>query len=129
MDPRNRRVSKSAEMKRNDAERIFFLKLPDANSKLNWAASRGISSIENSFDITTQNLIDSSDIVKGMSRNAVKQSWGEPDAIEVAGNNMYGNERWIYKKLMSTDEGYQHETRYVYFEAGRVNGWETQNSQ
>ncbi|MEK6556591.1 MAG: hypothetical protein AABZ31_15180, partial [Bdellovibrionota bacterium] len=84
---------------------------------------------EDFFDINKEidhQLIENNDIARGMSRNAVIQSWGNPDMEEFAGNPVYGNERWVYNKQVSTDQGYKQERRLIYFEAGRVVGWETE---
>jgi len=110
---------------KNDADRIQFLKLPNREAKERWARQMGLTTEEKSFDNQTSELIDKNDIAKGMTRKAVTQSWGEPEIVEHAGNPIYGNERWRYNKLVSTEEGYKQETRIVYFEAGRVIGWET----
>jgi hypothetical protein len=109
----------------NDLERIYFLRLPDKEARARWAANKGVTSNETQFDPVVTGMIEKNDISKGMSREAVKQSWGEPEFVDVAGNSIYGNERWRYNKLVSTDEGYKSETRIIYFESGRVTGWET----
>jgi hypothetical protein len=110
---------------RNDGERIYFLKLPSREARERWASSQGLSTNETTFDSGITGLIEKNDIAKGMSRGAVRQSWGEPDFVETAGDQLYGNERWRYNKLVSTDEGYKSETRIIFFESGRVVGWET----
>ena len=110
---------------KNDWDRIEFLKLPNRKARARWASHRGLKTEETEFDSTTQVLIENNDISKGMSRDAVIQSWGSPDFEEHAGNPIYGNERWVYNKQVSTDQGYKQERRLVYFESGRVVGWET----
>ncbi len=110
---------------KNDSERIQFLQLPSREARERWASNRGLKTTESSFDTPTSALIENNDIGKGMSKSAVQQSWGNADLEEAAGNPVYGNERWIYNKLMSTEEGYKQEKRIIYFEAGRVIGWET----
>ena len=109
----------------DDLERIYFLRLPDRETRARWVQSKGISTNETTFDPVITNLIDNNDISRGMSRTAVRQSWGDPDFVEVAGDSMYGNERWRYNKLVSNEDGYKSETRTIYFESGRVVGWET----
>lgn len=112
---------------KSDLERIYFLKLPNRESRERWAQAKGITTDEKAFDPSTNYLIENNDVSKNMSRNAVRQSWGEPDFVDVAGDPIYGNERWRYNKLVSTEEGYKSESRIIYFEAGRVVGWETLN--
>jgi hypothetical protein len=111
----------------NDNERIAFLHQPTREAREKWAHVHGVTTDETKFDPVTTNLIDTNDVGKGMSRTAVRQSWGEPDIVEVAGNSLYGNERWKYSKQISTEDGYKLETRVIYFESGRVVGWETLN--
>lgn len=110
---------------RNDYERIQFLRIPTREARERFARQKGLRSEEMDFDRMTMQLIEANDVGRGMSPNAVKQSWGEPDFIETAGNPIYGNERWIYNKLVSTQDGYRQEKRIIYFESGRVAGWET----
>ena len=112
---------------RNDAERVYFLRLPTKEARDRWAASRGIKERQTKFDSMTSNLINKGDIAKGMSREAVEQSWGEPKFRESAGDPIYGNERWKYTKVVPSEDGYKNESRVIYFEAGRVVGWETRN--
>lgn len=73
-----------------------------------------------------KSLIETQDIAVGMPQDYVKRSWGDPMSVEVSGNPIYKNERWKYQKFVSAPEGYRKETRYVYFEGGRVVGWETE---
>lgn len=110
---------------KNDFDRIQFLSLPTREARERWAANRGLTTSETNFDNQTSALIENNDIGKGMSKTAVQQSWGNADLEEAAGNPVYGNERWIYNKLVSTGDGYKPEKRIIYFEAGRVVGWET----
>ncbi len=110
-----------------DRERIYFLKLPDHESRTRWANARGITTEQSLFDSSTTKLIEKNDVTRGMTRAAVHQSWGEPEFVEVAGDQMRGNERWRYTKLVATDDGYNNESRIIYFEGGVVIGWETLN--
>ena len=109
----------------NDHQRIQFLRIPTVQGRERFAQAHGLTTQENEFDRETIRLIENKDIARGMSRNAVRQSWGEPERREFAGNPMYGNEAWRYSTQVSTPDGYRQEVRYVIFEAGRVAGWET----
>lgn len=53
----------------------------------------------------------------GMTKYEVSSSWGRPSQVEVAGNPMNENERWIYRE--------NGKVRYVYFESGYLQGWES----
>jgi hypothetical protein len=70
-------------------------------------------------------LIEKNDVSVGMSQKAVTESWGDPDLVEVAGDPIYGNERWRYSRYISSNDGYNKQVRVIYFESGRVVGWET----
>jgi hypothetical protein len=109
---------------RSDRERIYFLSLPTYEAKERWAQQRGLGAQDETYPEEVAKTIESNDIALGMSQKAVTQSWGDPDAVEVAGNPLYGYERWKYNRYISGNEGYQKEMRVVYFEGGRVVGWE-----
>jgi hypothetical protein len=64
------------------------------------------------------------DVVLGMDMRDVLGVWGEPTDIERAGLPEHGNERWIYSTGLQSRWSLR-EARVVYFEAGRVVGWET----
>ena len=57
-----------------------------------------------------------SNAVTGMSKSDVMNNWGEPRRVEIAGNPSFENERWLYSVNGAT--------KYIYFESGRVQGWE-----
>lgn len=109
----------------SDRERIQFLSLPSVTVRERWAQNRGLASADERYPDEVAELIEKNDVMVGMTPKAVQESWGDPDAIEVAGNPIYGNERWRYNRYVSSDEGYQQQTRIIYFESGRVVGWET----
>lgn len=66
------------------------------------------------------------DLVLGMSMAEVQHAWGQPLEIESAGHSRYGNERWIYRTGLSSKYGLGGKTRAVYFESGRVVGWQSE---
>lgn len=109
---------------KNDADRVRYLSIPNEEGRSHWVANRGISSQEKAYTEAIDQLIENRDIVVGMTKKAVIQSWGDPDVVEVAGNPIYSNERWQYKKYVSSSDGYAKEVRVVYFEGGLVAGWE-----
>jgi len=108
---------------KSDRERIKFLEISSIEGRERWLASHGFLDGEK-FSPEMQDIIDSEDIAVGMTTGAVRKSWGDPMMVEIAGDPLYGNERWKYSKHVSTPEGYQAETKIIYFEAGRVAGWE-----
>jgi hypothetical protein len=109
---------------RGDRERIAFLSLPTFEARERWAQMRGLAAQDETYSDEVAKTIEGNDIALGMTQKAVTQSWGDPDAVETAGNPVYGYERWKYNRYVSGADGYQKEMRIVYFEGGRVVGWE-----
>lgn len=62
--------------------------------------------------------IEANDVIPGMTRSEVVQSWGEPKVREFAGSGDSGHERWIYGTRRS-----QRGETFLIFENGRVVGW------
>lgn len=71
-------------------------------------------------------LVENQDIAIGMTQDLVRKAWGEPESIDVSGNRIYKNEKWKFSRTMTLGDGFKSEKRYVYFEGGRVVGWETE---
>ena len=110
---------------RGDAERIRFLDLGSTTERDRYLNARGISGDHVTHPPAVQTLIEENDIAIGMTRQAVRESWGPADSIDVAGNPMYGNEKWHYSGQVTSSEGYMTERRTIVFESGLVVGWET----
>ncbi len=108
----------------SDKERLEFLALENYNSKERYLSSKGYTATPNRHPRDVASLIEQNDVAVGMGRQAVLESWGDPAQVEVAGRRENGNERWIYKEYISTPEGFQEEHRVLYFENGRLVGWE-----
>jgi hypothetical protein len=107
----------------SDDDKIAFLSIPTREGRERYAVQQGMYFKTHKFSPRVQQAVSKADIVLGMTKEAVIESWGDPESIEVAGNPRYGNERWHYVEYNSTSEGYQREDREVIFEAGRVAGW------
>lgn len=109
----------------SDEEKIQILTIPTIEGRQVWINKNKIWS--RATDLKNYDeVVESQDIELGMPSDYVKKSWGEPTNIETSGNPIYKNERWQYSKQISTPQGYKQEKRYVYFEGGRVVGWETE---
>lgn len=108
----------------SDRERLGFLGLPDFDSKERFLRSRGFYDKEKATSPGVAEAIEAQDIVLGMTPQHVMESWGDPDAREVAGSSDRGNERWKYSKFIPQADGFEKEVRMIYFEHGRVVGWE-----
>jgi hypothetical protein len=111
---------------RSDRDRLAFLELETFEERNRWLEARKISGSATPHSPQAQAIIDQNDIAIGMTKQAVRDSWGEPESVDVAGNPLYGNERWLYKEQTTSTDGYRTEKRLVYFEAGRVAGWDKQ---
>lgn len=99
------------------SERIYFLKLT-IREKKDYLASRGLLKKENQQVDSREQMYSQrqSQVITGMTKSAVMNNLGQPRSVEVAGNPSFENERWLYSVNGAT--------RYIYFEAGRVQGWE-----
>ncbi len=110
---------------KNDDEKLDYLTIPSIEGRQAWINRNKIwtraKNLKGFVDV-----MESQDIAVGMPADYVRKSWGEPTNIEASGNPIYKNERWKYLKQVSTPQGYRQEKRYIYFEGGRVVGWETE---
>jgi hypothetical protein len=70
-----------------------------------------------------QRALDAGEIVMGMKMNDVLSVWGKPGDVETAGDPQQGNQRWIYNEGLTTRWRLK-ASRIIYFEEGRVVGWE-----
>lgn len=105
-------------------ERAEFLKMRDTSARRRYVQAKDIREDRSRFTRTIASAIDDGDVALGMPKDAVRESWGDPELVEVAGNPALGNERWTYTRYLSSTEGYQREERVIYFEGGSVIGWE-----
>lgn len=110
----------------NDEERIQYLNLPRFEDRQEWVQSTGILNRPNKVMQKFKRVIEAQDIAIGMPNEFVKKSWGPPLQIETSGNPLYKNEKWKYLRSLSSPEGFKQEKRTVYFEGGKVVGWETE---
>lgn len=110
---------------KGDQEKIALLSIPTTEGRQVWINKNKIWSRAKSLTEFDE-VVESQDIALGMPTEYVKKSWGEPDHVETSGNPIYRNERWQYNRQVATPQGYKLEKRLVYFEGGRVVGWETE---
>jgi SNF2 family DNA or RNA helicase len=100
------------------SERIYFLKLSPYDRK-DYLMARGLirePKRSRSFDPEKSFRLRDQALSLGMSKTQVLQSWGEPARVDIAGNPSNENERWLYSMNGAS--------KYIYFEAGEVQGWE-----
>lgn len=88
------------------------------------AAERRAESIEDR-QMAIHDAVQHGDITLGMTREQVRQAWGEPRARDYAGDSASGNERWTYTLGVSSYWSIQPK-RIVYFDRGLVAGWESE---
>lgn len=108
-----------------DNEKIEYLTIDSIEGRQAWVNRNKIWSRQKSNPEFLE-LVEAQDIAVGMSADLVRKSWGEPESVEVSGNEVYKNERWRYTRDVPTPNGYKRERRFVFFEGGRVVGWETE---
>lgn len=108
-------------------ERLYFLSLPDLESRNSWLTESRVFDRQKNLAQDFQAIIEARDIALDMPDRLVKQSWGEPDQVEVSGHPLFRNQRWKYITNVPTVEGFVTEKKTVYFEAGKVVGWDSEN--
>jgi hypothetical protein len=106
-------------------EKIDFLNLANFEEKQIWIRESEILNRNKTTPSEVVSIIEQNDIAVGMTEDWVKQSWGDPDKVEFAGNPEFRNIRWKYLKQIPTPQGYKQEIKLVYFEGGKVVGWES----
>lgn len=100
------------------SERIYFLKLSPQDRR-EYLTTRGFirETVKPGFAPHERVFaIRKNDILMGMTKTDVMESWGKPLKVEIAGNPRNENERWLYRMNGGS--------KYIYFESGKVGGWE-----
>jgi hypothetical protein len=100
------------------SEKIYFLKLPQSERR-EYLMSRGFIEEPKAPSYTPREklfAVRQQDVLLGMKKNDVMDSWGKPARVEIAGNPQNENERWLYKTNGAS--------KYIYFESGEVQGWD-----
>jgi hypothetical protein len=108
----------------SEGEQLEFLRQNGYYARQAWLRKNAVGKRSVQIDKPSEDLIAAKDISVGMPNELVRRSWGSPDTIDVAGNPIFGNERWRYKRYSPSPEGYRLQSRIVYFESGKVVGWE-----
>ncbi len=109
---------------KNDNEKMEFLNQPGFEARQKWLAENDFQGRIQRVKAQLKDLVEAQDIALGMPEDLVKKSWGEPEAIDVSGNPLFKNQKWRYHKYISTENGYKNERKTVYFEGGKVVGWD-----
>lgn len=111
---------------RSDEEKIEMLSIPSLEGRQAWINRNNVWARARMPENRMKELIDSQDISVGMPMEYVKRAWGDPALVEVSGNPIYKNERWKYIRNVPGSDGFHQQKRSVYFEGGKVVGWETE---
>lgn len=110
----------------SDEEKIEFLEQDGFENKQKWLNQRQFAKRPMLTNDELRDLVEAQDITVGMPQPLVKKSWGDPESIEISGNPLFKNERWRYTKTFPTQDGFKTERKVVYFEGGKVVGWEVE---
>lgn len=97
------------------SERIYFLQLKSKTDREEYLSSRGMLTETAVMPFEHQWATAQGELLLGMSKTDVEESWGRPDRVDFAGNPTYENERWMYRRDGAA--------KYIFFESGRVGGW------
>jgi hypothetical protein len=97
------------------SEKIYYLKL-SSSERRDYLESRGFLSSSTGSSMADYFSQRSDVVTLGMSKSDVMGSIGRPNRVEIAGNPNFENERWLYSVNGAK--------KYIYFESGRVEGWE-----
>lgn len=108
-----------------DQEKVDYLSNPTMEGRQAWVIRNKIWS-RSKVDKEFLDVVDAQDLTLGMTQDLVKKSWGDPESVEFSGNPVYRNEKWRYLRDVPSPNGYKRERRFVFFEGGRVVGWETE---
>lgn len=95
---------------------------PVASVALQIRRSRQASGLSPSEQLRVETARKSGDVALGMPMEDVISLWGEPTEIHTAGSGT-GNEKWVYFEGLS-GQWRLSDSRVLYFEDGRVAGWE-----
>lgn len=116
--------TKALPLLKDDQEKLDFLEAGGFEEKQRWLKDEGVYERNASNKGELDKVAESQDIALGMNEQLVVRAWGEPDGIEASGQARFRNQKWRYVKQIATTDGFFTEKRYVYFEGGRVIGWE-----
>ncbi len=111
---------------KDDQERLDFLELGNYEAKQAYLRSMNVGARNQTPPPSIQKAIDNQDITLDMTQEWVRQSWGDPVKVDIAGDPAFKNERWRYIYQQATPDGFRQEKRTVYFEGGRVVGWDAE---
>lgn len=110
-------VEAAAQVRAESGENLIAIENPDAARALQQEQ-------QDQQDAMIRQALKSGDVTLGMGMEDVLRSWGEPRSVDTAGDPRSGNQRWVYYDGLSSRWGMS-QKRILYFERGRLVGWET----
>lgn len=118
--------SKALPWFKNDEEKINFLELTEFEQRQRWLIENNFYVRQGKVRTQLKDVVEAQDIALGMTEDLVRKSWGEPEIVEISGVPQFKNHRWKYNRYISSVDGYKPEKKIIYFEGGRVIGWEVE---
>ncbi|MBG08513.1 MAG: hypothetical protein CME68_07120 [Halobacteriovoraceae bacterium] len=116
----SRRYRSSRELFDSDSERIYYLNLPMEDRLGYLSRKRGdlrrLDFKDTGYSNLERRAIRKRQLFVGMTKGAVRRSWGSPEKVEYAGNPRMENEKWTFYHGRSR--------KNVFFESGIVQGWD-----
>jgi hypothetical protein len=112
--------SKYKHLLRSTSAKIYFLKMATLSERQEYLGQSGLfrNRLKERDRAIAAVFQDTKDVLMGMSKSEVIDTWGSPFRVDVSGNPSMQNERWAYRV--------ENEVKLIYFEHGRVGGWVTQ---
>ena len=116
----SRRYRNNRELFDSDSERIYYLNLP-MEERLGYLSRkqgdlRRLNFKDTGYSNLERRAIKKRQLFVGMTKGAVRRSWGTPEKVEYAGNPQMQNEKWTFYHGRSR--------KNVFFESGTVQGWD-----
>ena len=116
----SRRYRNNGELFDSDSERIYYLNLPIEDRLGYLSRKRGdlrrLDFKDTGYSSLERRAIKKRQLFVGMTKGAVRRSWGSPERVEYAGNPQMQNEKWTFYHGRSR--------KNVFFESGIVQGWD-----
>ncbi len=116
----SRRYRSNRELFDSDSERIYYLNLPMEDRLGYLSRKRGdlrrLDFKDTGYSNLERRAIRKRQLFVGMTKGAVRRSWGSPEKVEYAGNPRMENEKWTFYHGRSR--------KNVFFESGIVQGWD-----
>ena len=104
----------------SNSERIYYLNLPIEDRLGYLSRKRGdlrrLDFKDTGYSSLERRAIKKRQLFVGMTKGAVRRSWGSPERVEYAGNPQMQNEKWTFYHGRSR--------KNVFFESGIVQGWD-----